>query len=128
MEQAAQAPIAVAKPWTRVRRRGLDRDHLIGIAMITPSIVAIAVFVYYFIGRTAYVSFVRWNDLAPDYSWVGTLNYHRLFQNERFQKDLWNTLKFTGVFIPACLIIGLLLASLLDLRIKGEAVFRAIFM
>lgn len=96
--------------------------------MITPSVIAIAVFVYYFIGRTAYVSLVRWNDLAPDYSWVGNRNYARLFQNERFHKDLWNTLKFTGVFIPACLIIGLLLASLLDLRIKGEAIFRAIFM
>ena len=129
MEQASQAP-AVAAPRARVgaRSRRLDRDHLIGILMIAPSLIAIGVFVYYFIGRTAYVSLVRWNDLAPDYSWVGTRNYVRLFQNERFHKDLWNTLKFTGFFIPACLVIGLLLASLLDLRVKGEAIFRAIFM
>ncbi len=128
MEHTSQAPLAIPRTRAATRGRRLDRDRLIGILMITPSVIAIAVFVYYFIGRTAYVSLVRWNDLAPDYSWVGNRNYVRLFQNERFHKDLWNTLKFTGVFIPACLIIGLLLASLLDLRIKGEAIFRAIFM
>lgn len=128
MEHTSQAPLVIPRRRAATRGRRLDRDRLIGILMITPSVIAIAVFVYYFIGRTAYVSLVRWNDLAPDYSWVGNRNYARLFQNERFHKDLWNTLKFTGVFIPACLIIGLLLASLLDLRIKGEAIFRAIFM
>ncbi len=129
MEQASQAPVvAVPHPRALAGRRRLDRDRLIGILIISPSVIAIAVFVYYFIARTAYVSLVRWNDLAPDYTWVGKRNYERLFQNERFHKDLWNTLKFTGVFIPACLVIGLLLATLLDQRIKGEAIFRTIFM
>ncbi len=129
MERAQQAPAVVApRPRARVGRRTVDRDRMIAIAMIAPSVVAIAVFVYYFIARTAYVSLVRWNDLMPDYTWVGLRNYARLFGTERFQKDLWNTLKFTGVFIPACLAIGLVLATLLDQRIKGEPIFRTIFM
>ncbi|HEX5688572.1 MAG TPA: sugar ABC transporter permease, partial [Roseiflexaceae bacterium] len=76
----------------------------------------------------AYISLVSWNDLAPDYTWRGFANYQRLFANTRFQTDLRNTAVFTIVFISICLGLGLLLAMLLDMRIKGEAIFRTIFM
>jgi glucose/mannose transport system permease protein len=84
--------------------------------------------VYGFIGRTFYISLVRWNDLAPDYTFVGWTNYVRLMDTERFQIDLRNTLVFTVTFIAACLSAGLLLAVLLDRRIKFESVFRTIYM
>jgi glucose/mannose transport system permease protein len=127
-DASRDAAVAVALPRAGAARRRITRDRLIAVLMISPSVLAIAIFVYYFIARTAYVSFVRWNDLAPDFTWVGFRNYGRLFQTERFQIDLVNTLKFTLTFIPACLVIGLLLATLLDQRIKGEALFRSIFM
>ena len=127
-DASRDAAVAVALPRAGAARRRITRDRLIAILMISPSVLAIAIFVYYFIARTAYVSLVRWNDLAPDFTWVGFRNYDRLFQTERFQIDLVNTLKFTLTFIPACLVIGLLLATLLDQRIKGEALFRSIFM
>src|SRR5262249_6493439 len=83
---------------------------------------------YLFIARTGYVSLVRWNDLAPDFTWVDLRNYERLLNLERFQADLRNTLLFTLAFIASCLSVGLLLATLLDSKIKGEAIFRTIFM
>jgi len=129
MSQVSQDPaIATPVPQQRIRRGWLSTDRLISIALISPSVIAIAVFVYYFIARTFYISLVSWNDLAPDYTWVGFRNYVRLFDTERFQADIRNTIVFTIVFIAACLIIGLLLASLLDMHIKGEAIFRNIFM
>jgi glucose/mannose transport system permease protein len=120
--------IAVSRPVPRPLIRRLNRDRLISLALITPSVVAIAIFVYGFIGQTAWVSLVRWNDFAPDFTFVGLKNYVDLFQNTRFQIDLVNTFKFTLVFIAACLGFGLLLATLLDQHIKGEAFFRNIFM
>jgi glucose/mannose transport system permease protein len=74
------------------------------------------------------VSLVAWNDLKPDYTWVGMRNYVRLFANQRFLIDLSNTLWFTVPFIIICLVVGLLLAVLLDSKVKGESIFRAIFM
>lgn len=130
MRQASQDPAAIAAAASRQKagRRRITSDRLISIGLITPSVIAIAVFVYGFIGRTAYISLVNWNDLAPDFTWVGLRNYQRLFQTDRFQIDLRNTVVFTLVFIVACLAIGLLLASLLDMHVKGEAIFRNIFM
>jgi len=110
------------------RRRPISTDRLLSILVISPSVVLIAVFVYSFLVRTAYVSLVAWNDLKPDYTWVGIRNYVRLFANQRFLIDLSNTLWFTVPFIIICLAVGLLLAALLDSKIKGESIFRAIFM
>src|SRR5918912_3012203 len=119
-------PIAIGRK--RAGRRLVTSDRLISLALITPSVILVAVFVYGFIGRTFYVSLVRWNDLAPDYTFVGWTNYLRLLDTERFQIDLRNTLVFTTTFIAACLVAGLLLAVLLDQRIKFESVFRTIYM
>jgi glucose/mannose transport system permease protein len=42
--------------------------------------------------------------------------------------DLRNTLVFTVGFLIGCILIGLSLAILLDQKIKGEAIFRGIFL
>jgi glucose/mannose transport system permease protein len=129
MAQAGQDPaLSMALRRRAVRRRYWTTDRLVSMALISPSALAIAVFVYFFIARTAYISLVRWNDLAPDFTWVGLRNYARLLDTERFQIDVRNTVVFTVVFILACLAIGLLLASLLDTHVRGEAIFRNIFM
>lgn len=129
MNQARQKAAVVAPAaLPQIGKAPISRDRVISIALISPSILAIAVFVYGFIAQTAWVSLVKWDNLKPDYTFVGLENYGRLFQNQRFQIDLRNTLVFTVLFIIACLGIGLLLATLLDQKIRFEALFRNIFM
>jgi len=103
-------------------------DRVLAVAVLIPSLVAVGIFVYGFIGWTAYVSLSNWNSFLPDLSFAGLQNYVNLFQTFRFQADLRNTLIFTVVFLVACLAIGFLLAVLLDQRIRGESVFRNIFL
>ncbi len=108
--------------------RTLSRDRLLSILLITPSVIAIAVFVYGFIGYTGVASVSKWDSLTPDYTFVGLRNYARLFTIDRFLSDLRNTVTFTLFFLLACLVVGLVLALLLDQRVKGEAIFRSIFL
>ncbi len=96
--------------------------------MVLPSVVAIAVFVYGFVGWTGYVSLTRWNDVLPDYTWAGLRTYADLFDAVRFRIDLVNTVKFTGAFLVGCLGLGFTLAALLDRGGRGEAVFRTVFL
>jgi len=103
-------------------------DNWTPILFITPSIVAVGIFVYGFISWTSFISFVKWNNVIPDYTLVGFENYRKLFANMRFQIDLHNTLVFTIIFVTSCLLIGLLLAVLIDQRIKGEGIFRNLFL
>lgn len=108
--------------------RHLTWDRLVSILLIAPSLLAIAVFVYGFIGFTGFSSFTKWDRLTPDFALVGLRNYQRLLANDRFLSDLRNTVTFTVLFLVACLGIGFLLAVLLDQRIKGEGIFRSIFL
>jgi glucose/mannose transport system permease protein len=96
--------------------------------MIAPSVIAIAVFVYGFIGFTGYSSLTQWDSLVPDLTLVGLRNYAKLFTIDRFLCDLRNTVTFTALFLAFCIIMGFGLAVLLDQRIKGEGIFRSIFL
>jgi glucose/mannose transport system permease protein len=108
--------------------RRLTRDRLTSFALIAPSVVVIAVFVYGFIAFNGYSSLAKWNSLLPDFTFVGLRNYQKLFTLARFQIDVRNMLTFIGLFIPVCLAIGFVLAVLLDQRVKGEGLFRSIFL
>lgn len=96
--------------------------------MIAPSILAIAIFVYGFIAFTGFASFTKWNSLIPNFTLVGLSNFQKLFDTTRFQIDLRNTVTFTILFLILCLSLGLILAVLLDQHIRGEAIFRNIFL
>lgn len=126
MQQAKAQNLAA--PRAARKRRRLTRDRVIGMLMIAPSVIAIAVFVYGFIGWTGYISFTNWNTLRPDYTLVGLQNYSTIFNSLRFQTDIRNTIVFTSFFLVGCLLLGLALALLVDARIKGEAIFRSIYL
>jgi glucose/mannose transport system permease protein len=108
--------------------RQLQRDRVIAILLLMPSVIAIAIFVYGFIAFTGFSSLSKWDALTPDFTFVGMRNYEKLFTIDRFLSDLRNTFTFTVLFLTCCLALGLFLAILLDQRVKGEGVFRSIFL
>lgn len=114
---------------------GLNRDRLIAFLMLLPSLVLLAIFVYIFIGATANTAMTDSNALQRlsrlPANYVGFKNYTDLFSgplDSRFRIDMVNTVFFTFLFIVVCLGLGLLLAILLDQRVKGEGFFRTIFL
>lgn len=109
------------------RRRSWWRsDMLIAFLIITPSIIAVAIFIYGFIAWTTYMSTVKWNSQIPDYTFVGLKNWIRLFGDNRFRIDLRNLVYYATGFMSQCIIFGFIIAALLDQKIKGEAFFRTI--
>lgn len=106
----------------------IKKETAISIALISPSIIAVLIFVYGFIGWSVRVSFSAWKGLLPDYTWVGLDNYRALFADPRFHIDIRNTLIFTTLFVGGCLILGLGTAVLLDQGLRGEGFFRSLFL
>jgi glucose/mannose transport system permease protein len=98
--------------------------------LLSPSIIAIIVFVYGFIGMTVWVSISNWRSATQDLSISDPVLgvYDRLFSTTRFQIDLRNTVIFTVLFLLLAIGIGLTLALLLDQHIFGGSVFRNIFL
>ncbi len=109
------------------RKKKKNRELLLPILMLLPSIAAIAIFIYGFIAKTSYTSFTDWNTLVQSDNFIGFDNYRFLFSDFRFQSDLRNTLVFTILFIAVTMMIGLFLALLIDRKVRGESFFRNVF-
>jgi glucose/mannose transport system permease protein len=105
-----------------------DKDRYLSIVLIAPSILAVFIFVYVFIGWSVRVSLSKWKGLSADYTWNGLKNYLNLFNDPRFHVDVRNTLIFTGVFVIGSILLGFFLAILLDQGLKGEGFFRSLFL
>ena len=111
----------------RRRPEWMKGDMLIALVALLPSIFLVGIFIYGFIGWTFYISTVDWNSPVENYEFVGLKNWLRLLKDTRFHKDLRNHLIYATGFMSQCLVFGFMLALLLDQKIKGEALFRTIF-
>lgn len=95
--------------------------------VLAPSFVAILIFVYGFIAWTAWVSLTR-SRLLPKYDIEGLIQYERLFSSPRWDTAMSNLFVFGTLFILISMILGLLLAILLDQKIRTEGVLRTIYL
>jgi glucose/mannose transport system permease protein len=99
-----------------------------GLLLVAPSLVALGVFVYGFLGWNLRVSFTSWRGLAPTYDNVGFDNYRALADDERFSLDVQHILVFTVAFVAGSLVLGFVMAVLLERGVRAETVFRTVFL
>ena len=95
--------------------------------VLAPSFVVSLVFVYGFIGWTAWISLTR-SRLLPRYDFHGVIQYERLFESVRWDAAINNLFIFGFLFIVISTILGLILAILLDQKIRTEGVIRTIYL
>ncbi len=83
-----------------------------------------------FVGGTAWTvvhSFTK-SKLLPKLNFVGLDQYERLWSTRRWLVSIENLALYGLLSLVFTLIIGFFLAALLDRKIRGEAVFRTIFL
>ncbi len=74
------------------------------------------------------VSFTDYPILRPSETrFVGLENYQAAWNDELLRHSLAVTLLYTAIAVPADLVVGLVLALILNMRARGVAVFRTIF-
>ncbi|MGB8314921.1 MAG: sugar ABC transporter permease [Aestuariivirga sp.] len=103
----------------------LDR-HLPKL-VVSPLFAVSLFFVYGFIAWTIYISLTR-SAVLPNYQFAGVIQYERLWDTPRWYVALTNLFIFTSLFMLGCTAIGILLAILLDQRIRIEGTIRAIYL
>lgn len=103
------------------------------LALISPSLVLVGVFVYGLILANARTSVTDIHTAAQTtgvkpHSFVGLENYSRLFGSEAFQHSLKNLVLYTVVFVVGTMFFGFLWAFLLEKRDRAEGLFRTVFL
>ncbi|MFN2458927.1 MAG: carbohydrate ABC transporter permease [Chitinophagaceae bacterium] len=94
--------------------------------LVSPYIVFVFVFVLFPVLFCLFLTFHKWNIIAP-MQFIGLENYSRLFNDRLFWKAIGNTLKFLLLHIPLQLVVSLLLAELLNQKLKAISFFRGAF-
>jgi glucose/mannose transport system permease protein len=99
-----------------------------GLLLVSPSIVLIGIFVYGLIGWNVKVSLSDWREARQTSGYVGLDVYRELLDDERWSSSLHHVLLFTVVFIVGTLLVGGVMALLLDKGVRGEGFFRSIYL
>jgi len=117
------AVLQARRPWSRNWHRKRARE---GYLFALPWIVGIFAFFLYPMGYAVYISFTDWRvtGLSP---WVGLGNYTRLFRDPLFFHSLKLTTVYTLISVPLQLVVGFVMAYLLNQKIAGLGVFRTIY-
>ena len=113
-----------------VQTRGGGRDWLrdaLPKLVLSPSFAIVLIFVYGFILFTLYLSFTD-SKILPSFGWVGWQNYQRLFGLRAWGIAVNNLLIFGSLYIVISCALGLLLAILLDQKIRAEGFIRTIYL
>jgi glucose/mannose transport system permease protein len=104
------------------------KSHNIAATIATLPFWAIVLFAYLgTIFWTVFISFTN-SKTIPSLDLVGTAQYVRLFNSDKWNVSLMNLGKFGVVLLVGSLIIGFLLAIAMDQKIRGEDTFRTIIL
>ena len=95
--------------------------------VLAPTFVAALVFIYGYILWNAYLSLTP-SRMLPNYDFAGLVQYEALWANDRWWVALKNLAVFGSLFIIICLAVGLLLAILLDQKVRAEGLIRSIYL
>lgn len=95
--------------------------------VVAPSFLLSLLFIYGLMVWNGYLSLSA-SRLLPNYEFVGLAQYESLFENDRFHVALTNLGIFGVLFIGGAMAVGVLLAILLDQKVRGEGVLRTIYL
>ena len=105
---------------------GSRREALLFLLFVGPNLFFFAIFSFWPIIYSAYLSTRRWDMIAPVKPFVGLNNYRYLFTDDTFRLVLRNTVVFTVVTVGGTLALGLGLALLLNQPLRGREGAKAI--
>ncbi len=131
MESGAAEVVTAAQASITKRKRRLSpvkvRENVYGYLFLAPWLIG---FFGLFLGpalASLYFSFTQYDVLSPS-KWIGFKNYVKMFTDDKlFYTSLARTAYFTLLSVPSGVIGSLILAVLLNMKVKGTVVFRTLF-
>ena len=104
----------------------LNRNHILFLFTL-PILIMYCVFFIIPLLMGMKNSLTDWSGTSPDYSFIGIKNYIDIFQDERFRNALIFNFKYTILLTVGTVIISLIIAIVLNQKIRGRGFFRSVF-
>lgn len=101
-------------------------EFLWGWLFILPTVIGLVILNIIPIFQTLYQSFFKTGDFGKGNIFVGVENYVKVFGDQEVWQSLINTFKYAIVEVPFSIVIALVLAVLLNRKMKGRGIYRTI--
>ncbi|ANU78760.1 carbohydrate ABC transporter permease [Blautia pseudococcoides] len=101
-------------------------EFLWGWLFILPTVIGLVILNIIPIFQTLYQSFFKTGDFGKGNIFVGVENYIKVFGDHEVWQSLINTFKYAVVEVPFSIVIALVLAVLLNRKMKGRGIYRTI--
>ncbi|MCI6886366.1 MAG: sugar ABC transporter permease [Lachnospiraceae bacterium] len=108
------------------KKKWLTEEAKWGYLLVAPTILGLIVLNVYPFIQTLVLSFSTTHPFGF-YEITGVQNYVKMFSSLEFWKATWNSIYFCILTVPLGILISLLTAVLLNAKIAGKTVFRAIY-
>ena len=113
----------LVKPhWSRRTRA----NFRIGILFLLPWLIGFLAFTLYPMVASFIYSFSIYHSKRP-LEWAGLANYINLFKDDLFWKSLINTVYMVAIGVPLTLMTSFFCAVLLNLKVRGQSIYRVIY-
>ena len=122
---ASSRTVTIRRP-QRLSRSVQRRHTRAGLLFVSPWVIGFLCFFAYPFFATIYYSFTDFNGVGAA-RLVGFTNYVDLFHDPLFRTSLFNTFYYTACELPLSTVAALGLALLLNMQVRGRAVYRTIF-
>src|SRR5688572_14489171 len=117
-----RVPAAPAAFRVRVRE-WLDREHVLGPALVTPALLLILLLVAYPFAMALYFALSDAFIGRPSH-FIGLRNFVRLWESDAFRQTFQNAFVFTGAAVALKLVLGITLALLLNQQLWFKRLIR----
>jgi len=108
-------------------RSDAAREALIGYLFIAPWLLGFLAFFAGPIVASLLLSFTKWDIVSPPH-WVGLRNYHWIFTHDTdFYQAVKVTLKYSAIYLPLEIVMGVAVAMAMNLKARGIGIFRTLF-
>ncbi|MBE5980199.1 MULTISPECIES: carbohydrate ABC transporter permease [Lacrimispora] len=102
-------------------------EFLWGWLFLLPTMTGLIILNIIPIFQTIYQSFFKTGAFGKGNVFIGLGNYSKLLQDGTVWQALWNTFKYALVEVPFSIAIALVLAVILNGKIKGRSIWRTIY-
>lgn len=103
-----------------------NKESMWGYIFIAPQVIGMCLFIIAPVIASFFISFTEW-DFVSSPKWVGIRNYETQLTSPLFWKILGNTVYYTVATVAGGIILAVLLALLVNVKLKGVEIYRALY-
>jgi multiple sugar transport system permease protein len=111
----------------KLKKSPLKRsDYFWGYLMVIPTLLGLLALYIWPIVQTFYFSFTQWEAFG-NHEWGGLANYKKMLEDPDLISGLKNTIIFAALSVPLSIALAIMIAVLLNQKIKGLSFYRALY-